>query len=383
MIVDILMNMFDSGLPADTTAIDPFAAHEETFRDPDPLVALAQDQPIDTDANLPDILPPEENAVFAGDAPQADGNSLADSGDDSKDNAFADSAELDVARSTDADSRQADSPSGLDADAPVQDWPDTDEPMAIPDASDLNEFAGLTGIADDSHIEDSTPAAAGILGKSVLDPVFDLVSDIWERFFQPFFDPSDIVRSADFSPDGSIDTKNNLVVVGDVASDINFISEQTHGSCSLMAQEQFVHRLTGKPIPEEYLEWQAEKWGVYHPDIGTVSEGQEMVLDHFNIPYDRDYNPALDDIVSSMSKGNDVLIGVDAREFYQDPFIPSGAGHAVALVGRGLDPETGDLKGFYVTDSNYPGAAHFVPTERLEASWDGADMISVPENLVA
>lgn len=383
MIVDILMNMFDSDLPADSTAIDPFVAPEEAFAESDPLDGLEQEQPIDADANRPDIIPPEENVVFVGDAPKADGNSLVDFGDDSEDNAITDPAESDVAGSTDADSGQADSPSGHDAYAPVQDWPDTEDPMAIPDDSDLNEFAGLTGIATAPNIEDSASAEAGILGKSVLDPVFDFISDIWDRFFQPFFDPGDIVRSADFSPDGSIDTKNNLVVVGDVASDINFISEQTHGSCSLMAQEQFVHRLTGKPIPEEYLEWQAEKWGVYHPDIGTVSEGQEMVLDHFNIPYDRDYNPALDDIVNSMSKGNDVLIGVDAREFYQDPFIPSGAGHAVALVGRGLDPETGDLKGFYVTDSNYPGAAHFVPTERLEASWDGADMISVPENLVA
>lgn len=221
------------------------------------------------------------------------------------------------------------------------------------------------------------------LGKSAFDPLFDFVTDIWDRFFQPFFDPDDIVHAGDFSADGSLDTKNHLVVVGNVSDDINYISKQTGQTCSLMAQEQFVHRLTGKPIPEEYLEWQAGKWNVYHPDIGTSSEGQEMILDHFNIPYDRRYNPDLDDIVKSMSKGNDILIGVDARVFYQDSSYPPGSGHAVALVGRGLDPATGDLKGFYVTDSNYPGGAHYVPTEQLVASWDGADMISVPEKLAA
>lgn len=221
--------------------------------------------------------------------------------------------------------------------------------------------------------------AASSDGSSVFDTVFDLVKDAWDRFFQPFFDPNDIVRSSDFSQNGSYDTKNNVVVVGDVASDIDFIGEQTHGSCSLMAQEQFVHRYIGKPIPEEYLEWQAEKWGVYSPDLGTVEEGQEMILDHFEIPHERIYNPDLDDIVESMSKGNDVLIGVDARDFYQDPSIPPGSGHAVALVGRGLDPATGELAGFYVTDSNYPGAAHYLPVDQLAGCWDGADMITVPE----
>lgn len=214
---------------------------------------------------------------------------------------------------------------------------------------------------------------------SIIDTVFDLVKDAWDRFFQPFFDPDDIVRSSNFSQNGSYDTKNNVVVVGDVASDIDFIGEQTHGSCSLMAQEQFVHRYIGKPIPEEYLEWQAEKWGVYSPDIGTVEEGQDMILEHFDIPHKRIYNPDLSDIVESMSKGNDVLIAVDAREFYRDPSIPPGSGHAVALVGRGLDPDTGELAGFYVTDSNYPGAAHYLPVDQLAGCWDGADMITVPE----
>ncbi|MBR4612066.1 MAG: hypothetical protein IKO40_05050 [Kiritimatiellae bacterium] len=235
-------------------------------------------------------------------------------------------------------------------------------------------------ITDSSEEDGSVLEAVGSNTEtSIFNDVFDIVKDAWDRFFQPFFDPDDIVRPSHFSQDGAYDTKNNVVVVGDVASDIGFIGEQTHGSCSLMAQEQFVHRYIGKPIPEEYLEWQAEKWGVYSPDIGTVAEGQEMILEHFGIPHERVYNPDLDDIVSSMSKGNDVLIGVDARDFYQDASIPPGSGHAVALVGRGLDPATGELVGFYVTDSNYPGAAHYLSIDKLAGCWNGADMISVPE----
>ena len=256
---------------------------------------------------------------------------------------------------------------------PETDFMDSGEPDAL---SPVDAAVGTDGESVPDR-EGDLAAASG--ESSIIDTVFDLVKDAWDRLFQPFFDPDDIVRSSDFSQNGSYDTKNNLVVVGNVASDIDFIGEQTHGSCSLMAQEQFVHRYIGKPIPEEYLEWQAEKWGVYSPDIGTVEEGQEMILEHFDIPHERIYNPDLEDIVASMSKGNDVLIGVDARDFYQDPSIPPGSGHAVALVGRGLDPVTGELAGFYVTDSNFPGAAHYLPVDQLAGCWDGADMITVPE----
>ena len=351
MLVNVIMDLFNSDLPTDSSSLDPFVTAESGQ-----FNAIAQEPPVD--GSMSDPLSVEINTDLVGD-------------------------ELDVAENMEMNSVESDLSSNVEVDVDISDGSDLEGIEAIPDAVEADELVGLPDQVNASPIDDSVSTLGEDMGKSIFDPVFDFVSDIWDRFFLPFFDPDDIVRSGDFSGDGSVDTKNNLVVVGDVASDINFISGQTHGSCSLMAQEQFVHRLTGKPIPEEYLEWQAEKWGVYHPDIGTVTEGQEMILDHFNIPYDRDFNPDLDDIVNSMSKGNDVLIGVDAREFYQDPSIPPGSGHAVALVGRGLDPETGDLKGFYVTDSNYPGAAHFVPTERLEASWDGTDMISVPEHLAA
>ena len=301
------------------------------------------------------------------------------------------------------ESSEADSDSPFDAteeidsdenaEATISDEPvDADSAAGDLPITDVSEVFGEPELPDDGPPDTSdgivdtiigAEASDGALGKSVFDPVFNFMSNIWDRFFLPFFDPDDIVHAKDFAENGMLDTKNHLVVVGDVASDINYISKQRGPTCSLMAQEQFVHRLVGKPIPEEYLEWQAEKWGVYTPDLGTYFKGQDMILDHFNIPYKRRYNPDLDDIIKSMSKGNDVLIGVDAREFYQDSSIPPGSGHAVALVGRGLDPVTGELQGFYVTDSNYPGRSHYLSTDQLLAAWDGDDMISIPETLSA
>ena len=328
----------------------------------------------------PDFFPeqgmPEEGAFDAPLIPDAG----FDSAEPESDSPFEESPE----DTPDADGEVEESHSEdlSDVDADADDHPDSAIPDLIDESESMNDVQP-EALEEASMTPFGTELAEDTLGKSVFDPIFDFVTDVWDRFFQPFFDPDDIVHAGDFSENGMLDTKNHLVVVGDVASDINFVSKQTGPTCSLMAQEQFVHRLTGKPIPEEYLEWQAEKWRVYSPEIGTIPEGQDMILDHFNIPYDRCFSPDLDDIVKSMSKGNDVLVGVDARVFYQDPSIPPDSGHAVALVGRGLDPATGDLKGFYVTDSNFPGGAHFITTEQFAASWDRADMISVPEKLAA
>jgi hypothetical protein len=177
------------------------------------------------------------------------------------------------------------------------------------------------------------------------------------------------------------DKKNNVIVEGNVAHDIQFTDQQTHGSCSLMAQEQFVNRYIGQSLPEDYLEWIAEKAGVYSPDIGTDYNGQTLVLEHFHIPHER-ITGDIGDLNSTLSDNKDVIIGVDAREFYGDASIPPGSGHAVAIVGKGFNPETHELEGYYITDSNYPQSAHYVTVERLDGSWYG-DMIAIPDKMIA
>lgn len=193
-----------------------------------------------------------------------------------------------------------------------------------------------------------------------------------------------LVPQSDFSADGTWDNKNNLIVEGNVASDISFLSMQTHGSCSLMAQEQFVHRYYGNDIPEEYLEHFAAKWGVYDPNMGTNYDGQTMILEYCNIPFERTGGNTIEDLNQAVMEGKDVLIGVNAREFYGDPMSPPFTpDHAVAVVGRGTNPDTGELAGFYVTDSNCPGNAHFISVEKMGDCWFDGDMITVPPKAVA
>lgn len=239
------------------------------------------------------------------------------------------------------------------------------------DADTQGTFQGTTQL----HELDTE---ASVAQSDILDPLERVLDDVY--YF--FTGNSDIVTENHFNSNGTFDEKNNLIVEGNVAHDLQFTQQQTHGSCSLMAQEQFVHRYTGQAVPEEYLEWQAEKWGVYSPDLGTDEDGQVMVLEHFNIPHDRIFDANASDIDNAISTGNDVIIGVDAREFYDDSSIPPESGHAVAIVGRGIDPETSEVAGYYVTDSNYPESARFVSVEKMESSMLG-DMITIPEKKIA
>lgn len=218
------------------------------------------------------------------------------------------------------------------------------------------------------------------------EDIFDFFSEIIDDIFN--ISPSEGVdcetlRADDFSNQGTYDLKNNVFVEGNVVNDMQFVDLQTHGSCSLMAQEQFVNRYLGQSIPEEYLEWAANKWGVYSPDLGTDVNGQSMVLDHFNIPHgEHEFNCEIADLNNAISNNEDIIIGVDARDFYEDMGIPPDSGHAVAVVGRGINPVTNEISGYYITDSNYPQSVHFVSVDKLERAWQG-DMITVPEKITA
>ncbi len=196
----------------------------------------------------------------------------------------------------------------------------------------------------------------------------DSASEVIE-VVKSWFADGEVLDSGHFHAGGSFDTVNKCIVEGDVVEDMEFVDQQTHGSCSLMAQEQFVERWVGEDIPEEILEEIAGSWGVYTPDCGTNFAGQDAVLDYFGVPHQRYPTADIAILERALASGNDAILGVDAREFYSDPMIPPNSGHAVSVVGRGVDPETQATKGFYFTDSNYPGTVRFVSVERLSHCW--------------
>jgi len=190
------------------------------------------------------------------------------------------------------------------------------------------------------------------------------------------FRDDSVLSPSDLHGGGTFDSVNNCIVEGDVLADMSYVDGQTANSCSLMAQEQFVERWVGKNIPEHVLEEIAASWGVYTPEGGTNFAGQDAILDYFGVPHQRYPTADLQMLEEAIANGNDAILGVDARDFYHDPTIPPQSGHAVSVVGRGIDPVTGETKGFYFTDSNYPQTARFVTAEELTKCWLG-DMIVV------
>ena len=207
-------------------------------------------------------------------------------------------------------------------------------------------------------------------------PILRIFDDLW---YEVDKGQDDIVTKYHFSDDGTYDHKNNLIVEGNVAHDMQYTENQTHGSCSLMAQEQFVHRYRGEEIPESELEEIALKMRIYNPNEGTHYWGLASILDEYHVPHQRLYDQDINALNKAISENKDILISVDTRTFYNDNGFPPGSGHAVAVVGRGIDPTTHETRGYYVTDTNYGGVAHFVPVEKMNDSLLSYNFITIPE----
>jgi len=145
-----------------------------------------------------------------------------------------------------------------------------------------------------------------------------------------------------------------------------------------MAQEQFIEKYYDVEIPEQALVDFATRMNVYSPGHGTDPMGWDMLLNHFGIDHECLFHASVDDLVSAVKNGNDVFLAVDASPFYNDPTIPSGSGHAVVVTGDGTDRQAGEVRGFYINDTNHPGTPLFKTIADLEECWHG-QMISVPD----
>lgn len=178
--------------------------------------------------------------------------------------------------------------------------------------------------------------------------------------------------------DKVFDTVNNCYVVGDVENDMKFVHQQTaENDCSLMAQAQFVERFTGYSFSPEELKAYAEELGVYDPTKGTNIAGHTALLAKMNIPFSRMGGCSIEQLNETLKAHNDVLLGVNAQEFYKDITLPSDAGHAVAILGYGVD-DFNNITGYYFADTNNPDAPIFKTVEEFQSAWHG-DIIAIPE----
>ena len=278
-----------------------------------------------------------------------------------------------------SDSDVPDSADHLDGDLPF-------DPDASPQGADQMDFA--TGeVASDAawqggeqpgEVEHHThadiaacvsPGPEPSLEEIILEAIWDVLVAPWVPEIPPCDLSQGLMSSSDFQSDGNYDPVHQCQVQGHVVDDMRHIHQQTHSSCSLMAQEQFVERYRGIEIPESELEALASSWGVYTPEGGTTFAGLDAVLDYYDVPHQRFTHTDADTLDQITSNGHDAIVSVDARYFYNDPTVPAGSGHAVAIVGKGIDPVTGQTKGYYFTDSNYPDTSRFLTVEELNGCW--------------
>lgn len=223
--------------------------------------------------------------------------------------------------------------------------------------------------ADHAELRHDEHVSTGDGPYSEIGDIHPTVADIY---------PHGIMRPENFQSNGGYDPIHKCSVEGNVTSDLMLVDLQTEGSCSLMAQEQFVERYTGQSVDEADLVELASKYGVYDSwwGGGTNFAGWDIALDHYDVPHRRITATDIPQLEHFLKNDCDALVGVDASIFYGDPSIgPSG--HAIAVVGRGKDYWTGTTTGFYVTDSNCPGTTRFLTVEEFQACWCG-DVIAVP-----
>lgn len=248
-----------------------------------------------------------------------------------------------------------------------------------------NIFGGMNFRNSDGSMTTSMPNIFGglnFVGSNVEhgDMCGDFVEDIME-FFQFFFDTDSnefTICDPETLIDGKIDPTSGGIVFGNVAADSTLVDQQNGETCALMAQEQLIEKYYGIDIPEGEMADFAEKCGVFDPKNGTQSPGWNLLLDKFKIPHQRLYDCDANDLLNAVKNGNDVFMAVDMGDYSGNLSFPPGAGHAIVVTGGSIDPQTGEIIGFYVNDSNHAGSPVFKTVEQMSRCMRG-DMIIVPD----
>ncbi len=233
---------------------------------------------------------------------------------------------------------------------------------------DLQNVANeaVRGLDDVAHDQISY---IGALGRHDLDSVFR-----WSFGGDMTFETMD----ADQLVEGGVDAVHGGIVRGNVQQDAELVDQQTGQTCALMAQEQFLEKYFGVDIPEGELAAFASEMNVFDPEGGTVSMGWDIFLDHVGIPHENLYNVEMDSLIDAVKSGKDVFVPVNFDGYMEDPYSYPGGGHAVVITGWNEDPDTGEVRGFYINDSNFPGTPVYKTVEEFEQCWQG-HMISVPD----
>lgn len=156
--------------------------------------------------------------------------------------------------------------------------------------------------------------------------------------------------------------------------------QQGDNSCAVVAQAGVLESITGVDITEAEACEIAEANGWFDPETGTTPENIGKFLEHYGVACEKSYNANLEEIADALSKGDKVIVGLDANEIWypvRDPMTGSpveqtNGGHAVWVTGINTEPD-GSVK-IILNDSGTPdGQMKVVDALDFLNAWEDYD----------
>lgn len=163
------------------------------------------------------------------------------------------------------------------------------------------------------------------------------------------------------------------------------IEQQYADTCAIKSQEIIMNSV-GFNVSEEELRNEAYQNGWYAPNMGTPMEDVGKLMENHGLDVTQTQNASMYNLVSELSKGHPVIVGVDSgelwesgpQETFEDVIQGPQADHALIVSGidfnddftdgtvNVIDPGTGDYCAGY-------------PLSQFEDAWDDSDdfMVSI------
>ncbi|MEU6825991.1 C39 family peptidase [Streptomyces atriruber] len=168
---------------------------------------------------------------------------------------------------------------------------------------------------------------------AALDPAVDPDVDADTDPGADVDDPSAVDTDADTTdtdtPDTDLDASQDDIDL--------WHQQQSADTCAVVGQEFLLDRFTGEDHSEEELVAVAEANDWYRPGGGTPMEDVGNLLEYYDVPVERTQGDSIDDLESSLSDGDGVLVAVDSGELLPDDPDGEALADASGIPGQGAD----------------------------------------------
>lgn len=181
-----------------------------------------------------------------------------------------------------------------------------------------------------------------------------------------------------------MDTTNNTINATGIIPDIQ---QQYPDSCAIKSQQIILNEF-GIDVNEDQLVQFSYDQGWYHADgSGTSAENVGNLLETANIPVTRQENANVFNLVSELSQGHKVIVGVDSGELWgnkfeawlKDLFIGDTPDHA--LVVAGIDTSDPDNIMVIVDDPGNGDYHKAYPIDQFMDAWSDAQCYMVSTDI--